>query len=119
MFAKMVSPRLVPHRRILVGTYLSMAVFLLAEIVIFWNDAVHALADYVSGCGFAGYAAIAVSYSTPLSCAAIAFLVYRRIRTLWIIAFVAHTAFVFSFAVLPAMYLLWWYWQVEPPREQS
>lgn len=119
MFARMTAPFSLPHRKILVATYGSMAVFLVAEILIYWNDALQALSDYVTSGGIAGPAAIAIAYTTPLSCAAIAYLVYRRKRTLWIIAFIAQTVFMFSFAVLPAMYLLWWYWQVEPQHDHE
>lgn len=101
-----------PHRRVLVGIYLAMATFLIAEIVYFWNDARGALVDYLSGGGPAGFLAIAVVYSTPLSCALIAWLVYRRSRSLWLFLPVAHTLFTFSTAILPAVYLLWWYWHL-------
>jgi len=101
-----------PHRRILVGIYIAIATILVAEIIYFWNDARGALVDYLSGGGLAGIAAIAIAYSTPLSCALIAWLVYRQSRSYWLFLPVAHTLFTFTTAILPAVYLLWWYWHL-------
>lgn len=99
-----------PHQQILVGIYASIAVFLVAEIALFWNDAVYALRDYLTGGGFAGVLAIALAYTTPLSSAAVAYIVYARLKGSWLFLPVAHTIIVFPLATLPALYLLWWRW---------
>lgn len=100
------------HRKILVGLYLGLAAFLLAEIVVFWSDAVHSLREYLDT-GFAGYAAVVVAYTTPISCLILAYLIHRRSRNPVIALFAAHTIFIVQFGVLPAAYLLWWFFKGE------
>ncbi len=107
-----------PHRKILIGVYLALAAFLLAEIVVFWSDAVHSLREYLDT-GFAGYAAVAVAYTTPISCLILAYLVHRRSRNPVIALFAAHTTFILPFAALPAVYLLWWYFRKETDNEKQ
>lgn len=109
--AELFKPDAVPHQKILAGIYLLIAAFLLGEIAVFWNQPIVALADYISGGGIAGYAAIGIAFTTPLSCLGIAYLVHTQSRSPWMALLAVHTIFVFLIAVLPAIYLCWCFWR--------
>ncbi|MDX1482257.1 MAG: hypothetical protein R3315_11305 [Woeseiaceae bacterium] len=94
------------HRNVVAGLYFAFAVFLFAEIAVSWNDAADALGDYL-GTGIAGHAAVALAYSTPISCLVLAFFVHRGSRHPLLAVPAAHAVFFFEFAVIPAIYLLW------------
>lgn len=97
------------HRQVLTGIYLALTAILVGEIILFWPETVQALRDYLQGGGIAGYAAIGIAYSTPISASLLAWLIHRRVRNPVMFLLVAHTIFIFDLAVLPAVYLLWWY----------